>query len=277
MHIAALLAAAVLGGWTQVGTGPDGGTVWSGRIPNTFVADTRASAIYLPPGYAATKRYPVLYLLHGLKGSPQEYWNALHLAQRLDELVASGAPPFIVVTPVGGQVIHPKKGEWVGVWEEYVVHDVVPWVDAHLSTIRSAQGRVLEGLSAGGYGAVDIGLRHPGLFGALGSWDGYFTPLRDGPLARATQAELLQHDPAVLVRKEARVLRRDGTRFYVSAGGNHGAARTSGSIAFARELAQLRLPHELWLLPAAERGHFWTATVPSALKFATSAFEGRRL
>lgn len=273
MHIAALLAAAVLGGWTQIGTGPDGGTVWSGRIPNTYVRwDTRPSTIYLPPGYDATRRYPVLYLLHGLRGSPQEYWDSLHLASRLDALVASGAPPFVVVTPVGGQLLHPNRGEWAGAWEQYVVDNVVPWVDAHLATVRSTHARVLEGLSAGGYGAIDIGLRHPGIFGALGSWDGYFTPFRDGPFAHATQPQLAAHDPVVLVREEAPALRRDDVRFYVSAGGNHGAVRTSASIAFARELGTLRLPHELWLLPPAERGHFWSATVPSALRFAVSAF-----
>jgi enterochelin esterase-like enzyme len=255
--IAALAAAAMLAGWTQVGTGPDGGTLWSGR----FAGDTQASSIYLPPGYTRAEKYPVLYLLHGLPGSPAEYWNALHLAQHL------GEPPLIVVTPAG-----PTKGEWVGRWERYLVRDVVPFVDTHLSTIRAPQGRVLEGLSAGGYGAVDIGLRHPDLFGGLGAWDGYFTPFRDGSLKHATSAQLAAHDPVLLVRREAPALRRYGTRFYVSAGGNHGDILTSGSLAFARELSQLRLPHELWLLPPADVGHFWTATVPTALQFALTAF-----
>jgi enterochelin esterase-like enzyme len=261
--IAALAAAAVLAGWTQVGTGPDGGSVWNGRLPG----DVQASTIYLPPGYSTAQRYPVLYLLHGLPGGPDEYWHSLHLALRLDDLVASGAQPFVVVTPGG-----PLDGEWAGSAERYLVDEVVPWVDAHLSTIRSPRGRVLEGLSAGGYGAVDIGLRHPSVFGALGSWDGYFTPFRDGPLADATRAELRSHDPLVLVRREATILRRDDTRFYVSAGGDHGDILTSGSTGFARELTQLRLPHELWLLPRGERGHFWSATVPTALRFAADAF-----
>jgi enterochelin esterase-like enzyme len=273
VHIAALFAAAVLSGWTHVETGPDGGTVWSGRIPNTFVADTRASTIYLPPGYDATQRYPVLYLLHGLEGSPAEYWRSLHLAQRLDGLFASGARPFIVVTPVGGQVVHPNAGEWAGPWEQYVVGDVVPWVDSHLATIAAPRARVLEGLCAGGYGAVDIGLRHPAVFGGLGSWEGYFTPFRDGPLAHATGRQLAAHDPALIVRKEAAVLRRDGTSFYLSAGGNHAQVRGIWTLAFARELTTLRLRHVLWVAPKAARHRFWSATVPSALQFAVSEFE----
>src|SRR5919204_1586207 len=74
-------------GWTLQQTGPEGGTVWTGRLPNTYAPwDTRQSEIYLPPGYSAAHRYPVLYLLHGLIGSPNEFWHALHLADRLDAL-----------------------------------------------------------------------------------------------------------------------------------------------------------------------------------------------
>jgi enterochelin esterase-like enzyme len=276
MHIAVLAAAALLGlpsGWTQVATGTDGGTVWAGRIPNTYEPwDTRASAVYLPPGYDASQRYPVLYLLHGLVGSPAEYYRALHLADHVDGMIASGVQPFIVVMPVGGQVVDPNGGEWAGPWEDYIVDDVVPWVDRHLSTIPSPQGRALEGLCAGGYGSIDIGLRHPGLFGTLGSWEGYFAPFRDGPFVHATAADLAAHDPQLLVREEAPVLRRDGIRFYVSAGGNHGQILSRWTVDFARELTQLHLPHRLWLLPRSQRGHFWSATLPSALRFAASGF-----
>jgi S-formylglutathione hydrolase FrmB len=271
VHVAALAAAAALGGWTQIAAGPAGGTVWSGRIPNTYVHDTRRSVVYLPPGYSATRRYPVLYLLHGLEGSPSEYWDSLRLADRLDAMFAAGTQPFVVVTPVGGQVVRPNAGEWAAGWEQFVVHDVVPWVDAHVSTIRSAGGRALEGLCAGGYGAVDIGLRHPGLFGTLGSWEGYFTPFRDGPFAHATAAELRAHDPALLVRRDAPLLRRTGVRFYISAGGNHAQIRGRWSRDFARELGRLRLAHELWLAPRSQRRHFWSATVPSALRYAFPA------
>jgi enterochelin esterase-like enzyme len=276
VHVAALAAAAVLGGFAQVATGPDGGTVWAGRIPNTYVSwDTRSSVVYLPPGYTPAKRYPVLYLLHGLKGSPSEYWDSLQLADALDALFASRARPYIVVTPVGGQVVDPNAGEWAAGWERYVVNDVVPWVDAHLSTIASPAGRAIEGLCAGGFGAVDIGLRHPNVFGTLGSWEGYFAPFRDGPFTHATRAELRAHDPALLVQHEAPLLRRQHVRFYISAGGNHAQVRASWSKAFAAELTKLGLRHELWLLPRSQRGRFWSATVPSALRYAFASSRSR--
>ena len=279
--LAVALAAAVLArpatpagipaAWTEVRAGPAGGSVWEGRIPDSLVPwDRRPSAVYLPPRYPAARRYPVVYLLHGMRGNPASIWDGLRLADVADGLIASGrARPFIAVMPVAGPVADPNGGEWAGVWEDYVVQDVVPWVDAHLPALPGPGSRALEGLSSGGYGAIDIGLRHPGLFRTLGSWAGYFAPVfHDGPFAHAGPAELAAHDPTRLVRREAAVLRRDHERFYLSVGGNHGAILRRWTLAFARELSSLRLSHELWLLPPADRGHFWGATLPSALLYA---------
>ena len=271
--VAALALAFPVHGWLPAGYGPDGGTVWTGRIPNTIVADRRLGAVYLPPGFRPARRYPVVYLLHGMAGSPSSIYRGMQLAQVADRLIARGAPPFIAVLPVAGPRIDPNSGEWAGVWEDYLVRDVVPWVDAHLPTIPTAAGRALEGVCAGGFGAVDIGLRHPGMFGTLGSFDGYFAPkFRDGPFVHATHADLLAHDPTLLVRRKATSLRKSGVRFYVSAGGNHGAVLARWTVAFAHELQTLRLQHELWRLPERDTGHFWRATFPSALAYADAAF-----
>src|SRR5919201_3263063 len=198
--------------FVRVAVGPASGSVWSGRIPNTAVpADHRASAVYLPPGYSADRRYPVIYLLSGMAGDPSSFYDGLHLADVADTLIGSGAQAFIAVMPAAGPTVKPNSGEWAGVWEDYVVRDVVPWVDSHLPTVAAPAGRALAGLCAGGYGAVDIGLRHPGLFGTLESWEGYFAPIfRDGPFVHAGTAELAAHNPTVLVRSEAAALRKAG-------------------------------------------------------------------
>src|SRR5437870_910677 len=82
-----------------------------------------------------------------------------------------------------------------------VARGVVPWANAHLPIERGAHARTIAGMSAGGYGAVDIALRHPGLFDAVESWSGYYRPLRDGSLARAGRRTLAAHDPLRLVRR----------------------------------------------------------------------------
>lgn len=261
--------------WSQVAAGPDGGSVWQGRLADGFALwDDRDSAVYLPPGYDPSLRYPVIYLLHGMRGSPSSFWDSLQLATVADDLIAAHPlERFIAVMPVAGPVVHPSSGEWAGVWENYVVDDVVPWVDEHLPTEASPADRALEGLCAGGFGAVDIGLRHPGIFGTLGSWEGYFAPVfRDGPFVHADRAELAAHDPTLLVRRTAPALERDGVRFYISAGGNHGKVRGAWSVSFAHELQGYRIPSELWLLPRVDKGHFWRATLPSALDYAAAGF-----
>jgi enterochelin esterase-like enzyme len=159
-------------------------------------------------------------------------------------------------------------GEWSGIWEDYVVDDVVPWVDAHLPAAADRDARSIAGLSAGGYGAVDIGLRHPALFGTLESWSGYFRPFRDGSLAHADAAALAAHDPSLLVRAEAPRLRRLGTRFFLSSGTTHDRVSAGAARAFAGELTALGLAHRLFLIPGGHQGKVWRRQLPAALRYA---------
>ncbi len=182
-------------GFHQIASGPDGGTVVQGWIPNRVVPRFfRATVIYLPPGYDPARRYPVVYLLQGFPGSPYQYVDGIDLPSYADPRIAGRSlPPFIAVIPPAGIDAH--HGDWTGVWEQYLVSDVVPWADANLPTIPHRAGRVLAGLSAGGYGAVDIGLRHPLLFSTLEAWSGYFHPLRAGALVHARPAGMRAQRP----------------------------------------------------------------------------------
>jgi predicted esterase len=251
-----------LGSFRELRRGPDGGEIWRGVIPGA----ARKSMIYVPPGFLPERRYPVIYLLHGMPGSPWSYVNSLSLAALSDTLITRKlAAPFVAVVPVAGPSGH-YAGEWAGPWERYLVQGVVPWVDAHLRIDAVADGRTLAGLSAGGYGAVDIGLRHPRLFGRLESWGGYFAANRDGPLAGAGGAELAAHDPGRLVRDEAALLRRLHLRFFLSSGPGHGRVKPRQTVAFARELSALRLPVRLELL---RDGHAqWERQLEAGLRWA---------
>jgi S-formylglutathione hydrolase FrmB len=237
--LAALVVAATLPGFTPFATGPDGGAVLTGTFPGA----ARPGYVYLPPAYSREHRYPVVYLLHGMPGSPSEYLDGTNLAPFADAAISSGRlRPFVAVLPAAG--VDPKyDGEWAGRWEREVVDDVVPFVDAHLGTVATPRGRVLAGLSAGGFGAVYIALRHPGVFGAVESWSGYFHPLRDGPFRDDTNAQLRTNDPRALARSEGAVLRGDGTRFFLSSGPYHSHwFKPAETRTFAATLRRLGLP-----------------------------------
>jgi len=264
--IAPVLAAAAIAlpGFHAVDPQPRGGALLSGAIP---FAHNRVDAgyIYLPPGFTRTRSYPVVYLLHGMPGGPSEYTNSLRLASWSDDEIASGAlRPFIAVVPSAEQR---RSAEWAGPWESYLVRSVVPWVDAHLPTIASRQGRVLAGLSAGGFGAYDIGLRHPGVFGRIASWSGYFHPLRDGTFKHATAETLVANDPWILVHREAATLRRDGTRFFLSTGPPHSHwEKPAETLAFGKTLRQAGLPATV-LRFRSPRGH-WGFEFHAGLRWA---------
>jgi enterochelin esterase-like enzyme len=248
--LAAGVSALALAGFSTLATGPHSGQVLTGTIPGT----PRPSCVYLPPGYDPSRRYPVVYLLHGLPGSPTEYVFGTRIGTFGDTGIASHRlRPFIAVMPPAGET-GSYGGEWAGIWEREVVHTVVPWVDAHLAAIDAPSGRILAGLSAGGFGAADIGVRNAALFGTIESWSGYFEPLPDGPFKDAGPALLAANDPVVLVRAEARELRRLGTRFFVSTGPLHSRdILPASSRAFAAQLRSLGLPVEYRTFPTLVR------------------------
>jgi enterochelin esterase-like enzyme len=261
----------VLSGFVQVVKGPAGGVVLRGRIPNSVVpGDRRPSAVYLPPGYRYGTRYPAIFLLHGFPGSPSGFYDSLRLAEIADGLIASHrVAPFVAVMPVAGRVTGKRSDEeWAGRWETDVVGDVVPWAAAHLSLESGPGDRAIAGLSAGAYGAVDIALRHPGLFGVAESWSGYFRPFRDGPLAHASAAELAAHDPTLLARREAARLRYGHVRFFLSTGFNHGGIFRRWTFEFAHELQSLGIQHRVWASQRPDGGRYLRLQLPAALEFA---------
>jgi enterochelin esterase-like enzyme len=246
-------------GFHVVAVGPAGGQIWRG----TIAAARRPAMIYIPPGYSTARRYPVVYLLAGMPGSPWSYVRSLSLASVADSLIGSGeARPFVAVVPPAGPSGH-YDGEWAGPWEDYLVRRVLPWTAGDIAV---SGDRTIAGLSAGGFGAIGIALRHPRLFRRVESWGGYFSPFRDGPLRRASAAELAAHDPTLLLPAEAGVVRRLGTRFFLSIGPGHGRVTPAKTIRFARLLRVRRLPYRLELL-ARKRGA-WERQLVDGLRWA---------
>jgi enterochelin esterase-like enzyme len=261
--LAALVAAVFLPGFTPFAAGPNGGQVFSGTFPGA----ERPGFVYLPPGFDSSSRYPVVYLLHGMPGSPSEYIDGTQLAAFADAGISSGLlRPFIAVLPAAGSS-GAYNGEWAGPWETELVQRIVPWVDASLPTDATRRGRVIAGLSAGGYGAVDIGIRNARLFGAIESWSGYFRPLHDGPFKNAAQRELTSNDPRRIVALDQPALERAGMRFFLSSGPAHSHwFRPSETVAFAGELRKLGLAATLRLY--ASRQGEWRAQFDDGLTWA---------
>ena len=141
----------------------------------------RELPVLLPPGYdeSGDRRYPVLYGLAGFtgKGLAMLNWDPWQptMPRRLEQLYAGGMPHAIVALPDcftslgGSQYVNSPA---VGRYEDYLVREIIPFVDSRFRTIPGAEGRGVFGKSSGGYGAIMLGMKHPDTFGALACHSG---------------------------------------------------------------------------------------------------------
>ena len=132
----------------------------------------RDAFVFLPPSYNQnrTRRYPVVYALHGYSIGAEQWTREIHVPQTIEGAFAKGAHEMIVVLP-DSKTVHNgsmySSSVTTGDFENYVAHDVVSYVDAHYRTIATRESRGLVGHSMGGYGATRIGMKHADVFGNL--------------------------------------------------------------------------------------------------------------
>ena len=113
---------------------------------STTVGTTRRSLIYTPPGYSKKKKYPVLYLLHGIGGDEKEWLNGGHPEIILDNLYAQGkVEPMIVVMPNGramkddratGNIFDSAKVQAFATFEKDLLNDLIPYIEKHYPVYR---------------------------------------------------------------------------------------------------------------------------------------------
>jgi S-formylglutathione hydrolase FrmB len=146
------------------------GTALEGNLEGDAV--DRDAIVFLPPSYeqSRTRRYPVVYALHGYSIGAEQWTHEIHVPQTIEGAFAKGTHEIIVVLP-DSKTVHNgsmySSSVTTGDFENYVARDVVSYVDAHYRTIASRESRGLVGHSMGGYGAARIGMKHADVFGSL--------------------------------------------------------------------------------------------------------------
>lgn len=124
------------------------------------VGTKRKALVYTPPGFSKSKKYPVLYLLHGIGGDELEWFNNGKPQIILDNLYAEGKlTPMIVVLPNGraikddratGNIMAPDKVEGFAIFEKDLLNDLVPFIEKTYPVIKNRESRAIAGLSMGG-------------------------------------------------------------------------------------------------------------------------------
>ncbi len=148
---------------------------------------SRTVYIYLPPQYFLTRystyRFPVIELLHGSPGNPEQWVNPMNVLPTLDDMIATHqADPAVLVMPdTDGSVKHSLQClNAVGIQDAtYVAVDVPNFVAANYRVQDPGRAWGVAGLSEGGFCAANLALQYPARFGYAGVMSGYFAPLDD--------------------------------------------------------------------------------------------------
>lgn len=160
-------------------------TVASGSIDTiTYASSTvgtnRRALVYTPPGYDQTKRYPVLYLLHGIGGDEKEWFNQGRPHVILDNLYAQNKlTPMIVVLPNGramkddravGNIYDRERVQAFATFEQDLLKDLIPYIEKHYPVIADREHRAIAGLSMGGGQSLNFGLGNLDVFAWVGGF-----------------------------------------------------------------------------------------------------------
>ena len=199
--------------------------------------------VYTPPGYSKDRKYPVLYLLHGIGGNEREEWvkgGVPHVI--LDNLIADKKiPPMIVVLPNGNATTNkpapsaPGEGGrrgfgdltgWGKPFENDLIKDIIPFIEANYSVKADRENRALAGLSMGGGQSLNIGLANLDIF----AWIGGFS---SAPNTRPAGELVPEPEKAT---KQLKLL-------YLSCGNKDGLIRVSQD--FHAYLEEKNVPH-IW-------------------------------
>lgn len=250
------------------------GTVEQVWYPSpTLHMDQRRMYIYLPPGYTAnpSKRYPVLYLLHG-GGGDEEQWISMGRANIImDNVIATGkAAPMIVVMPNGNagqsvgqgygngptpsfQQAHPpargpapardpnvprtvpRPQPYTGSFPESLVNDIIPFVEKNYRVYSDKNHRAIAGLSMGGMHTVIATNNNPNLFAYVGVFSA------GGQVGDPTfESQLLE-------------IKKDGVKVYWTGAGDIDMAR-AGTVALESDLKSKDFPTSYKEIPGR---HYW--------------------
>jgi enterochelin esterase-like enzyme len=165
-------------GFNTMRAGIAHGKIETVEYDSKSVGTRRKTLVYTPPGYTTDRKYPVLYLLHGIGGDEEEWHRGAQPEAILDNLIADQkAVPMIIVLPNGraqpndravGNVMAAAPA--FAKFEGDLLTDLIPFIDAKYSTKTDRENRALAGLSMGGGQSLNFGLAHLDTFAWIGGF-----------------------------------------------------------------------------------------------------------
>ncbi|QZT36634.1 esterase family protein [Halosquirtibacter xylanolyticus] len=235
-----------------------------------------SGVVILPDSYTTSKRYPVMYLLHGASDNYKAWVNKCpKLKSYVDHY------DMIVVCPDGGHTswYFDSPVDETMQYESYVSKDFVGYIDSHYATIADRKGRAITGLSMGGHGALYLAFRHQDIWGAAGSMSGGvdFTPFplnwniskRLGDYA--SNREVWERNT---VMDQVYLLTKNSLSIMIDCGKDDFFFPVNKAL--HERLDHCNIPHDFIVRPGKHNWNYWRNAIKYQMLFMNDYFESKK-
>lgn len=244
--------------------------------------------VYFPADYdSSSRRYPVLYLLHGYTDN-ETAWVQFGEAQRIADRMANSdeVSPMLIVMPDAGVSWYINSFDGKTKYEDFFVQELIPAIDANYRTRAEKAYRGVAGLSMGGYGTLIMAMKHPDLFVAAAPlsaavwtnqdminmpdsrWKGLYGNDEKGE-ARLQASHWVQNNPIRLAASvSADALK--SVRYYIDCGDDDFLIK--GNMELHAALIDAKIPHEFRVRDGSHNWTYWRTALPEVLKFMSASF-----
>jgi S-formylglutathione hydrolase FrmB len=255
--------------------------------------------VMLPPGYATAisahspKRYPVLYFLHGLGENEQILFQAGGWDVIQDLRQQGKIMDFLVVSPEGKGSFFINSADGRVRYSDFLLHEFIPFIEAHYSVRRERSGRAISGFSMGGYGALRLAFAHPELFSSVSAQSAAL--VTESP--RQLNAEMHsggelgkllgrvfgdpinvshwdQNSPFALAKQNRAHIA--GLSIYFNCGTQDEFGFEKGAEKLHQQLQSEGIKHEFHLYPGHHSTTYFLAHLPEVLEFHSRAFATKK-
>jgi enterochelin esterase-like enzyme len=288
-----LLAAISLAQESPAGTVPCQGQVLESlRFSSAIVGGEVAYTVYLPPDYqTSTRRYPVVYLLHGFTDDDSAWIQFGEVNLAADRAIAQREiPPLIIVMPDGGVTWYINDFQGKVRYEDMFIQEFIPHIDKTYRTRPAKEFRGIAGLSMGGWGALMFSMRHPDEFAACAAFsaavwmDDDIVSIQQ-PMYDRLFSEIFGSKPAGKDRlnphfrqyhpldlsKTVPVETLKKVRFFIDCGDDDFLIKGNAALHIA--LAERKVPHEFRVRDGGHSWVYWRTGIIEGLKFIGRSFQ----
>lgn len=258
-------------------------------VPSRILGHSVPYCIALPPGYDSEKvrRYPVLYLLHGLGDDEQMliHSGGFNLIEDLWERHQMG--DFLIVTPAGGASFYINSRDGRNRYEDFFLQEFVNQIENRYRAKPRRAFRGIAGISMGGYGALHLAFRHPELFGSVGAHSAAL--IERFPTVTSTDSRQLARsrvfagvfgspfDPVFWKKNDplaiARAANLAGVQIYFDCGSEDDFGFEAGAADLDKILTSRHVTHEFHLYPGGHNWVYFAEHLPALLEFHSHIFD----